>query len=132
MFALLPQWTVFRGRRQAQDFPRPLERMLQVGANVFTAQPIQETCLVHHEQRLGMRPAQDQVFLALVQPLVKVFQGIEARGINRQGFSHAQNQHLWLLPGTFQRRFQLVRSAKEKRPKDAVNHHAFGHRLANE
>ena len=88
--------------------------MFQVGADVLPPEPVQETRLVHHEQRLGMRSAQNQMFLAPAQPFVEVLERIKSRGINRQDFSQAENEHLRLLSGPFQRRFQLVRRAKEE------------------
>src|ERR1017187_7166371 len=132
LFFLVVQRIARRRRRQAENFPGAVQRKLDVGADVFPTEPVEKPRLVHHEQRLRVRPAQNEVLAAGMQLAVKILEGVKSRGVNRQNFSHAQNEHVRLLPGPLQGRFQLVGRAKEKRAEDAINHHTLGNLLADQ
>src|SRR6266536_6261224 len=52
----------WRRRFFGQNFTRPRQGGIDVGTNIFPAQPVQKACAVHGEERLGVRTAENQVF----------------------------------------------------------------------
>ena len=73
--------------RQAQDLASPFERSLDVRTNVFVADPVEKTAVFHHQQRMCMGTAQNQVLVFAVQPFVEIFQRISLKNYSRADFA---------------------------------------------
>jgi len=101
-----------------------LKRGIDMSANIFATHTIEETGLVHDEEGLSVRTAENEMFAPLAEFVVKIFKGIEASGIDSQHFSHAQNEDLRLLAGTLEGGFKFVDSAKEESAENAKDEDA--------
>ena len=59
-----------------QKSVRPEQCLIQIGHDVFFANPFKKPRLVHQKVRLGMRAAQDEMFAVAAQLAVQVLQGM--------------------------------------------------------
>src|SRR4051812_46959935 len=66
------------GQSHATNFTGTFEGGVEMGANVLAADAVEKTAVVHDEQRLGMRRAEDEVFSFTAEFFVEVFERIQA------------------------------------------------------
>jgi hypothetical protein len=55
-----------------EDFARAREGEINIRTNIFAAESVEESGLVHHEQRLGVRPAEDEMLAAADEAFVEI------------------------------------------------------------
>src|SRR3954469_13919860 len=70
-------------RREPENLARAFQSSFYVWADILAADLVQKPGLVHHQQRLGMRPAQNHVFLLPMQSLKQVLERIEPGRVHR-------------------------------------------------
>src|ERR1051325_5639461 len=104
-----------------KQLPGARERSIDVRADVFFAEPVEEPSLAHHEKRLCVRSAQNEMFAAPRETVVQILQSVQTGGVHGQYFPHSQNQNVRFTLEPRQRAFEFVSGAEEKCAENAVH-----------
>lgn len=115
-----------------KNFAGASEGSVEVGADVFAADAVEEAAFVHDKQGLGVRRAEDEVFAFAAEFFVKVFEGVQAAGVYDDDGAHAQDENVGLLVGALESGFEFVGGAEKECAEDAIDHDAVRDFLAGE
>ena len=121
-----------RRGRQPEDFARPLQRGIDVGTDILAAQTVDEPGLLHDHHRIRMGSAENKMAAFAMELSVQILEGIQAGGIHRHDFAHAQDEHFRLAALAYERGFELVHRAKKEGAHHAIDHHAWRYLLSHE